>query len=136
MRVVFVTEGTSSAQSVVHRVAYMKESLLARGDEAEIFYGTEGTILGHRFQRASIDSIIRTLLSLSDIDALVVHRAADPATRLVAWIANKLRVPIMFDFDDAIILGGKFFLWGGFPCFRGAIAYSGAGTHWPNIPVL
>src|SRR5438128_7493700 len=128
MRVVFVTEGTSSAQSVVHRVAYMKESLLARGDEAEIFYGTEGTILGHRFQRASIDSIIRTLLSLSDIDALVVHRAADPATRLIARIANKLRVPIMFDFDDAIHLRWNILSAGVSSLLRRSDAVS-AGSH-------
>lgn len=100
----FVTEGIPSTQSVVHRVAYTKESLAKRGDQVSVLYGKETTVLGHRFQRASFLSTIRSLLAFGDLDALVVHRAADPFTAMIASIGRRHGIPVVFDLDDAIYL--------------------------------
>jgi len=101
---VFLTPCSADVQSAVHRVTYMEEQLSIQGHSTQTFFGKRGALAGHPYTRVTLGAVVRCLCALRDTDVLVVHRAGDPISALLARIHKRLRGTLVFDIDDAVYL--------------------------------
>ena len=104
LRVFFLAEGGPRTQSTAHRVVYMAEYLRSRGYDVTVHFGKEGNILGRRYNRAKVASILRTLTAEPKPDVLILHRISDPLTDLLVRVSKSAGVRIIYDLDDAVYL--------------------------------